>query len=51
MADVVATDKCYVDGVLAANAGDTVPAELADKYDWPVARKGTKKAAEAVEQD
>lgn len=49
MADVIATDKCYVDDVLAANAGDTVPSELADKYDWPVAKKGTKAAAAATE--
>lgn len=53
MADdtVIATGACLVNGVRAANEGDEVPAELAKKYDWPVARKGTKAAAEALPDD
>lgn len=51
MPDVIATGDCRVDGVLAAKEGDPVPSELAEKYDWPVAKPGTKKAQAATEPD
>lgn len=50
---VIAKEQLFVDGVLAHNIGDRVPADNVKRNGWDelVAKPGTKAAEKAVEQD
>lgn len=49
--DVILTEDAYVGTGKAANAGDSVPQDIADKNGWEYARKGTKAAKEAEAEE